>query len=110
MPNLPTVDNGSACTSLTVTTTGGDSSLAKLDISGSHTNRPSLRGTLAHNGNTVPAFPVGTFSAGSGMFSFPSSNPVTGLSGNAGGTWTLCIIDTDAFGDTGVLNTWSVHD
>jgi len=26
------------------------------------------------------------------------------------GIWTLCIVDTDAFGDTGVLNTWAVHD
>ena len=107
-PGLATVDNGTACTNLTVATTG-DSSLAKLDISGVHSFRSVLRGTLAHNGATVAAFPVGTFSAGTGTFSFVN-RPVPGLSGNAQGTWTLCIVDTDAFGDTGTLNSWSVHD
>jgi subtilisin-like proprotein convertase family protein len=107
-PNLPTVDNGSACTSLTVATTG-DATVAKLDIAGSHAFRSILRGTLAHNGVTVTAFPVATFPTGSGAFSF-TNRAQPGLSGDASGTWTLCIIDTDAFGDTGVLNTWSVHD
>jgi subtilisin-like proprotein convertase family protein len=107
-PNLPTIDNGTACTSLNVATTGGDASLAKLDISGSHDFRSSLRGTLAHNGTTVAAFPTDTFPDGPGTFSFTNrSEP--GFSGDASGTWTLCIVDTDAFGDTGVLNTWSVH-
>jgi subtilisin-like proprotein convertase family protein len=108
-PNLPTVDNGSACTSLTVTTTGGSASVTKLDISGRHDWRAILRGTLAHNGVTVTAFPTGTFPIDQGTFSF-TNRPISGLSGDASGTWTLCIIDTDAFGDTGVLNTWSVHD
>jgi subtilisin-like proprotein convertase family protein len=108
-PNLPTIDNGSACTSLTVATTGGDSAVAKLDISGRHDFRSILRGTLAHNGTTVAAFPTGTFPTGSGTFSF-TGRAVPGLTGDAAGTWTLCIIDTDAFGDTGTLNTWSVHD
>jgi len=107
-PNLPTIDNGSACTSLTVTTTG-DASVAKLDIAGSHAFRSILRGTLAHNGTTVAAFPVATFPTGSGAFSF-ANRAIAGLTGDAAGTWTLCIIDTDAFGDTGVLNTWAVHD
>ena len=107
-PNLPTVDNGSACTSLTVATTG-DSAVAKLDIAGSHAFRSIVRGTLAHNGVTVTAFPVATFPTGSGAFSF-ANRAIAGLTGDAAGTWTLCIIDTDAFGDTGVLNTWSVHD
>jgi subtilisin-like proprotein convertase family protein len=108
-PNLPTIDNGSACTSLTVATAGGDSAVAKLDIAGNHTFRSILRGTLAHNGVTVAAFPVATFPTGSGAFSF-TNRSVPGLSGDSAGTWTLCIVDTDAFGDTGVLNTWSVHD
>lgn len=108
-PNLPTIDNGTACTSLTVSTTGGASSAAKLDISGSHAFRSILRGTLAHNGTTVAAFPTGTFPSGSGAFSF-TNRAVPGLSGDSSGTWTLCIVDTDAFGDTGVLNTWAVHD
>jgi subtilisin-like proprotein convertase family protein len=109
-PNLPTIDNGTACTSLTVTTTGPgtDSSLAKLDISGRHDFCSILRGTLAHNGTTVTAFPTGTFPAGACNFSF-TNRAVPGLSGDAGGTWTICIVDTDAFGDTGVLNTWAVH-
>jgi subtilisin-like proprotein convertase family protein len=107
-PNLPTIDNGSACTSLTVATTG-DAAVAKLDVSGRHDFRSILRGTLAHNGTTVAAFPTGTFPTGSGTFSF-TGRLVTGLSGDASGTWTLCIVDTDAFGDTGVLNTWGVHD
>jgi subtilisin-like proprotein convertase family protein len=107
-PNLPTVDNGSACTSLTVTQTGGNSADAKLDISGRHDYRSILRGTLAHNGTTVAAFPTGTFPSGAGTFSF-TGRAVPGLSGDASGVWTFCIVDTDAFGDTGTLNTWSVH-
>jgi subtilisin-like proprotein convertase family protein len=108
-PNLPTIDNGSACTNLTVATTGGDSSVAKLDLSGSHAFCSILRGTLAHNGVTVAAFPTGTFPASACTFSF-TNRSVPGLSGDSSGTWTLCIVDTDAFGDTGVLNTWAVHD
>jgi subtilisin-like proprotein convertase family protein len=106
--NLPTIDNGTACTSLMVATSG-DASTAKLDVTGRHDWRSILRGTLAHNGVTVEAFPVNTFPAGSGTLSF-ANRAITGLSGDASGTWTLCIVDTDAFGDTGILSTWSVHD
>jgi subtilisin-like proprotein convertase family protein len=108
-PNLPTIDNSTACTSLTVATAGGDSSVAKLDISGRHDFCSILRGTLAHNGVTVAAFPTGTFPSGACNFSF-TNRAVPGLSGDSSGTWTLCIVDTDAFGDTGTLNTWAVHD
>jgi subtilisin-like proprotein convertase family protein len=108
-PNLPTIDNSSACTSLTVPSTpGSDSSLAKLDIAGRHDFCSILRGTLAHNGTTVAAFPTGTFPSGACNFSF-TGRGVPGLTGDASGTWTICIIDTDAFGDTGTLNTWGVH-
>jgi subtilisin-like proprotein convertase family protein len=108
-PNLPTIDNGTACTNLTVpTTTGADASLAQLNISGRHDFCSILRGTLAHNGTTVAAFPTGTFPSGACNFSF-TNRPEAGFSGDASGTWTLCIVDTDAFGDTGTLNTWSVH-
>jgi subtilisin-like proprotein convertase family protein len=106
-PNVPTIDNNSVCTSLTVSG-AGDAAQVKLDISGRHDFRSILRGTLAHNGVTVDAFPTGTFPTGAGAFSF-TNRAVAGISGSATGTWTLCIIDTDAFGDTGVLNTWSVH-
>jgi subtilisin-like proprotein convertase family protein len=105
-PNLPTIDNGTACTSLTATT--GNAELAQLDISGSHDFRSILRGTLAHNGVTVDAFPTSTFPGGAGTFSFVN-RAVPGLPGDAAGTWTFCIVDTDPFGDTGVLNSWSVH-
>lgn len=108
-PNLPTIDNGSACTSLTVASMAGDSSVAKLDIFGSHDYGSILRGTLAHNIVTVEAFPTGTFPTGPGTFSF-TNRTVRGLSGDSSGTWTLCIVDTDGFGDTGVLTAWSVHD
>jgi subtilisin-like proprotein convertase family protein len=108
-PNLPTIDNGSACTSLTVPSTpGSDSSQVKLDIAGRHDFCSILRGTLAHNGTTVAAFPINTFPQGPCNFSF-TGRGVPGLTGNASGTWTFCIIDIDAFGDTGVLNTWAVH-
>jgi len=107
-PNLPTVDNGQACNTLTVTSTG-DAAVAKLDISGRHDFRSILRGTLAHNGTTVAAFPTATFPTGSGTFSF-ANRAIAGLSGDASGTWTFCIVDTDAFGDTGTLTSWSVHD
>jgi subtilisin-like proprotein convertase family protein len=107
-PNIATVDNGTVCTSVNVPTTGGDSSLAKLAISGHHDFCAVLRGTLTHNGVTVQAFPTDTFPADVCDFSLASLG-VPGLSGSSSGTWTLCITDTDAFGDTGVLNTWAVH-
>ena len=89
-------------------TTGGNASLAKLDISGRHDFCSVLRGTLSHNGSTVEAFPTGTFPAGACNLDF-TSRAVPGLSGDSSGPWTLCIIDTDAFGDTGTLNGWAVH-
>jgi subtilisin-like proprotein convertase family protein len=106
-PNLATRDNGSVCDSVTVSGSG-DSSAARLDISGRHDYRSIHRGTLAHNGVTVAAFPTGTFARGAGTFGF-TDRAVSGLSGDAAGVWTLCIIDTDGFGDTGVLSSWSVH-
>jgi Zn-dependent metalloprotease/subtilisin-like proprotein convertase family protein len=107
-PNLPTVDNGSVCTSVTVGSKG-ESSAAKLDISGVHDWRSVLRGTLEHNGTVVEAFPVGTFPSQAGPFEL-TDRPVEGLSGSAEGVWTLCVIDTDGYGDTGTLATWSVHE
>jgi Zn-dependent metalloprotease/subtilisin-like proprotein convertase family protein len=108
-PNLPLVDNGSACSTLTVSGGLGDSGQVRLDIDGVHAYRSILRGTLAHNGVTVVAFPVMTFPNGQGIFNF-ENRPVPGLTGDVNGTWTLCIIDTDPFGDTGTLKSWSVHD
>jgi vibriolysin len=106
-PNVPTVDNGQVCDTLMVAS-GGDASAVKLDISGIHDFRSILRGTLSHGTTTVEAFPVGTFPSGQGQFTF-AGRAVAGFSGDASGAWTLCVIDTDAFGDTGTLNSWSVH-
>lgn len=107
-PNLATVDNDRACTSLTVSG-GGNAADVRLSIEGEHDFRLILRGTLTHNGTTVEAFPARTFPGGKGAFSF-TDRAVPGLSGSATGVWTLCIIDTDAFSDTGVLRSWSIHD
>jgi subtilisin-like proprotein convertase family protein len=107
-PNIATVDNGTVCTSLNVATTGGDSSLAKLNVSGSHAFCSVLSGTLSHNGTTVAAFPINTFPPTACSFSLTNS-AVSGLPGDSSGTWTLCVTDNDAFGDTGVLNSWSAH-
>jgi subtilisin-like proprotein convertase family protein len=107
-PNAPTVDNGQVCSTVSVTATGGLAGDAKLNLSGTHDYRSVLRATLAHNGATVAAFATGTFATGAGTFSL-TDRAVAGLSGDAAGDWTLCVIDTDAFGDTGVLASWSVH-
>jgi Zn-dependent metalloprotease/subtilisin-like proprotein convertase family protein len=107
-PNLATQDNTTVCSSVTVSTTGGNSALAKFDISGHHSFCSVLSGTLAHNGTTVTAFPASTFPTGACNFSL-SSRAVAGFSGDAGGTWTFCIRDDDGFGDTGTLDTWAVH-
>jgi pseudolysin/vibriolysin len=108
-PNLPLVDNGSACSTITIAGQTGDASTARLDVSGIHDFRSVLRGTLTHNGVTVDAFPVNTFPVGAGGFDF-GNRPIPGLAGDVNGDWTVCIVDTDAFGDTGTLQSWSVHD
>ncbi|HEU5057572.1 MAG TPA: proprotein convertase P-domain-containing protein, partial [Kofleriaceae bacterium] len=107
-PNLPTQDNGQVCSTVTVSGKG-EASAAKLDLSGTHDWRSILRGTLEHNGTVVEAFPVGTFPSQAGGFEL-TNHPVAGIEGNAEGDWTLCIIDTDGYGDTGVLAHWAVHE
>lgn len=106
-PNLPLVDAGSVCTTLTIANATGDASTARMDIQGTHTFPAALRATLSHNGITVDAFTTGTFTGSA----FELGNkPVPGLAGDVNGDWTLCVIDTDAFGDSGTLQAWSVHD
>ena len=107
-PNIAIQDNGPTCRTISVSGSG-DAASAKLDVSGTHDWRSVLRGTLEHNGTVVDAFPVGTFASQAGGFEF-TDRKVDGLSGSAGGDWTLCIIDSDGYGDTGVLSHWAVHD
>lgn len=105
-PNLATVDDGVVCDSVTVTGSG-DAADVKLSLEGEHDWRSILRGTLEHDGAVVEAFATGTFPRQGGSFSL-TDQPISGFSGGAAGTWTLCIYDTDAYGDTGVLQSWSV--
>ena len=107
-PNVATVDNGQVCSSVTVSGTG-NASAVKLDVGGTHSYRSALRATLAHGGVTKEAFPAATFATGPGTFS-TTSRAVGGFTGSASGTWTLCVIDTDAHGDTGSLASWGVHE
>jgi subtilisin-like proprotein convertase family protein len=109
-PDLPIIDAGNVCSTVIVpSANAGNASDAKLDLRGRHDHRSSLRGTLAHNGTTVPAFSIGTFATASRPFGF-ANRAVPGFRGAAAGAWTLCIIDADAFGDTGTLRSWAVHD
>jgi hypothetical protein len=96
------------CTTVTVTG-DGNAADAKVDMAGQHAWRSILRATLEHNGQSATVFEIGTLPDDVGAFSLVSQ-PVAGFSGSATGDWTLCITDTDAFGDTGNLQTWSVHD
>jgi hypothetical protein len=106
-PNLPF--RGLVCTSRFVVSPTGAASRAKLSIAGSHSSRAGLRGVLFHNLDPAEAFPVGTFPAGAGSFSF-TDRPVAAAPSSATGLWTLCITDTNGFGASGVLNSWSIHD
>ena len=106
-PNMATVDNGQACTSLTVADSG-DASEVLISLSGQHDWRSILSASLTHNGQTHEVFGTGTFPRQGGSFEL-TDRPVSGFSGDAAGDWTLCITDTDAFGDRGVLQSWSVH-
>lgn len=108
-PNLPTVNNGEVCSTLTVADAFADSSIVKLDLDGVHAFRSVLRSTLSHNGTTVTVFETGTFPNGSGTFGF-TNRAVPGLTGTVNGDWTLCIQDVDGFGDIGTFISWSVHD
>lgn len=107
-PNVATVDDGQVCSTVTVAASGSAAAV-KLSVSGTHAYRSILRGTLTHGGVTREAFPTGTFANGAGTFSF-ADRAVPGFSGSATGDWTFCLVDTDAYGDTGMLATWSVHD
>lgn len=106
-PNLPTADNTTVCDTVTVADDGNAADVL-LDISGQHDWRSILRGTLEHNGVTQEAFPTGTFPSNAGAFGF-TDRAISGFSGSAAGDWTFCLTDTDGYGDSGVLESWSVH-
>ena len=101
-------DLTTVCSSVTVTTTGGLASAAHLDLTGTHTYRSILKATLAHGGTTLTAFPTRSFPSSSGTFSL-ANKAITGFTGDASGTWTLCVTDTDGYGDSGSLNGFAVH-
>jgi Zn-dependent metalloprotease/subtilisin-like proprotein convertase family protein len=106
-PDLPLIDNGTACTTVTVTA-DGDAADVQVDLVGQHAWRSILRATLEHGGIVATVFSTGTFPSQSGEFRL-EDHAVAGFAGSAAGEWTLCIEDTDAFGDTGVLQSWAVH-
>jgi V8-like Glu-specific endopeptidase len=99
-------DNGQVCSDIDVAQAGNAADV-KISISGQHSYRAVLRATLAHNGVTRTVFDVGSFPRTAGDFAV-SRQAVAGFSGSAAGVWRLCITDTDAFGDTGTLRSWSV--
>lgn len=107
-PNLATRDNGVVCDTINVSSNGNAADV-RMDLDGVHGWRSILRGTLEHGGTTVEVFGTGTFPRQGGTFGF-NDQPISGFSGSAAGTWRFCLFDTDAFGDTGTLRSWGVHD
>lgn len=105
-PSLSIVDNTTVCDDITISGSG-DASDVELSLSGTHSWRSILEVTLAHGGATVEVVSTGDWSRGSGSFSL-SNEAVSGFSGSATGTWTLCVTDTDAYNDSGTLSTWSI--
>ena len=106
-PRTALKDNGTICADVSVAATGNASDV-KLSLSGTHTYRSVLKATLAHGGVTATAFATKSFPSSSGTFTV-SNKAIAGFTGSATGPWTLCVTDTDAFGDSGALNSFSVH-
>ena len=82
-PNLALIDNGEACTTLTVAN-AGDASSARIDLLGQHAWRSILRATLEHNGVVVEVFGTGSFPRGEGTFRL-TDQAVQGLPGGRSG-------------------------
>ncbi len=120
-PDAPIIDNGKLCRTVSVAgaaaTAPGSAAHVKLELTAQHDFGAGLKATLSHervvNGmteqKTVDALPTGTFSPGRGVWRL-GARSVRGFEGAAAGKWTLCLIDSDGFGDTGALRSWSVHD
>lgn len=107
-PGLPIIDNGKLCSSVEVHG-AGDAASVRFSLEARHDFGAVLRATLSHGGVTAPALATNTFAPRPGHFAL-GARPVPGFSGDAAGTWTLCLEDADGFGDTGLLTSWSVHD
>lgn len=105
-PNLPTANEREVCDTLQVSQ-DGDAADARLSLNGEHTWRAALRATLRHNNQTLEVFGAGRLPREAGSFSV-DAQAIRGFQGAARGPWTLCITDTDAFDDVGVLRSWSV--
>jgi len=98
-------DDGVACAAVTVSGSG-DASYATLSLSGRHDYPRALRFTLGHARRDVevriPNLPE------SGSFRLDAL-PVSGFSGDASGTWKLCVEDTDTrHDDDGEILSWTV--
>lgn len=98
-------DDGVACSSVSVQD-DGDARDATLTLSGRHDYPRALRITLGHARRDVevriPQLPE------SGTFRLDAL-PISGFSGDASGTWKLCVEDTDVrHTDEGEILSWSV--
>lgn len=124
-PDAPIIDHGKLCRTVSVAAGAdgggaaapGSAANVKLELVAQHDFGAGLKATLTHervvNGmvekKTVDAFPTATFSPGRGVWRL-RARAIAGFEGAAAGKWTLCLSDSDGFGDTGVLRSWSVHD
>ena len=98
-------DNGVACSSVTVDDTG-DARDVTITLAGRHDYPRALEITLGH-GSRVVDVPVGRL-PDRGEFRL-SAVAVSGFSGEARGTWKLCVEDVDLrHEDHGQLTSWSV--
>ena len=106
-PNVALKDLTTVCADVTVAGAGNASDV-KLSLTGTHDYRSVLKATLAHNGVTATAFATKSFPSSAGTYSL-TNKAIAGFTGSATGTWTVCVTDTDGFGDTGKLASFSVH-
>jgi hypothetical protein len=102
---LPIRDDGVACQSITVNGTG-DARNATLSLTGWHDYPRALRITIGHSRRDVvvqiPQAPQ------SGDFRIDAL-PIYGLTGDASGSWKLCVEDTDTrHSDDGEILSWTV--
>lgn len=98
-------DDGAACQSITVSDSG-DARDAVVSLVGRHDYPAALRVTLGHDRRVVDV-PMGRLPE-SGDFRLDAA-AVYGFTGEASGTWKLCVEDTDyRHTDRGQIVSWSV--